>query len=62
MAKYRADVDETRYYPTLGVLVNPNDVVDLPEGIDAAGLVAETKSKKSVEPASDDAVAEGVTN
>ena len=51
MAKFRADVDEPRYYPTLGLSVNPADVVDLPDGTVAAGLVLveSPKSKKSVE-------------
>ena len=68
MAKYRADVDEQRYYPDLGLTVNPADEVELPSGFVAAGLTpidAPAKSKKSetVEPlASDDAESLGVTN
>jgi hypothetical protein len=78
VAKYRADVDEPRYYPDLGLSVNPADEVDLPDGIVAVGLTpidAPAKSKKSttVETpapdvttsdaiASEDAPAQGVTN
>lgn len=47
MAKFRADIDEVRYYPTLGIEVSPQDVVDLPSDTDAAGLTLITESKKS---------------
>lgn len=52
MAKFRADVDEPRYYPTLGLSVEPADVVDLPADTDAAGLTLldALKPKKSVDP------------
>lgn len=69
MPKFRADVEATRYYPTLGVEVEAGDVVDLPEGTVAAGLVpvadapAKTKKQTIDEPdASPDATDEGVTN
>ena len=48
MPKYRSTNDEVRIYPTLGLEVKPNEVVDLPENIDASGLVLETKSAKPV--------------
>lgn len=52
MAKYRASVDGEHYYPTLGITVNDGDVVELPAGINAAGLIPVNPSKKtdSVEP------------
>lgn len=68
MAKYRADVDEQRYYPDLGLTVNPADEVELADGFVAAGLTpidTPAKSKKSAtveSPASDDAESLGVTN
>jgi hypothetical protein len=68
VAKYRADVDEPRYYPYLGLSVNPADEIELADGIDAAGLTlidAPVKSKKSATveiPASEDAESLGVTN
>ena len=77
MAKYRADVDEPRYFPDLGVSVNPADEIELPDGIVVAGLtlitVKATKTKSDATPATDstpatdapvsDATAtEGVTN
>jgi hypothetical protein len=73
VAKYRADVDEPRYYPDLGVTVNPADEIDLPNGVVAAGLtLIETpakvsKTKTDETPATDATVSdatdtEGVTN
>jgi hypothetical protein len=53
VAKFRADVDEPRYYPTLGLSVNPADEIDLPADVVAAGLTlldAPAKSKKSETP------------
>lgn len=52
MAKFRADVDEPRYYPDLGLSVEPTDVVELPEGTVASGLtlLEPVKTKKSVDP------------
>jgi hypothetical protein len=40
LAKFRADIDEVRYYPTLGIEVAPKDVVDLPADTDAYGLTS----------------------
>ena len=54
MAKFRADVDEPRYYPGLGVAVNPADEVELPDGTVAAGLTLLDAVKKSVNPKSAD--------
>jgi len=55
MAKYRADIDEPRYYPDLGVSVNPADEIDLPDGTVAAGLTlintpAKTSKKSNPTP------------
>jgi hypothetical protein len=47
LAKFRADVDEIRYYPTLGIEVAPKDVVELPADTEIAGLTLLTESKKS---------------
>jgi hypothetical protein len=38
LAKFRADIDEVRQYPSLGIVVSPADVVDLPADTNAAGL------------------------
>jgi hypothetical protein len=67
MAKFTANIDEQRYYPTLGLTINPGDVIELPAETVAYGLtIVDTPkpSKKSAEtPASEDAPAtEGVTN
>ena len=54
MAKFRADVAEERTYPTLGIVVKPNDIVELPADTDAAGLVLiEGKSTKAVNSATE---------
>jgi hypothetical protein len=50
VAKFRADVDEPRYYPDLGLSVEPADVVDLPADTVAAGLTLVESAKKSVDP------------
>jgi hypothetical protein len=52
VTKFRADITEERYFPDLGVLVNPGDVVELPAGTDAVGLVEvkDSKVSKSIEP------------
>jgi hypothetical protein len=47
LAKFRADIDEVRYYPTLGIEVSPQDVVDLPSDTDAYGLNPVGESKKA---------------
>lgn len=65
MPKYRADVDEPRYYPELGLVVNPADEVTLPEGTVAAGLTLieePTKASKKTETPSADDQSQGVTN
>jgi hypothetical protein len=69
VSKFRADVEGTRYYPTLGIEVGAGDVVNLPEDTVAAGLVpvadAPAKTKKQTideTDASPDATDEGVTN
>lgn len=50
MAKFRADIDEVRYYPTLGLEVSPQEIVDLPADTDAAGLTSLNPPKKIVKP------------
>jgi hypothetical protein len=62
LAKFRADTNEVRYYPTLGITVAPEEIVDLPDSTDAAGLtLIDSKTAKAVkaEPAADAAVVEG---
>lgn len=46
MAKYKSLNDYETYYPTLGVLVQPGEVVDIPE-VSAAGLEPVVESKKA---------------
>lgn len=51
MAKFRAEIAEERVYPSLGITVKPNDVVDLPANTNAYGLVpVEEKTSKKSEP------------
>ena len=40
MPTYKSVNDETMYYPSLGLLVEPDATVELPQTTDAAGLVA----------------------
>ena len=50
MAKYRSVNDAERVYPTLGLVVQPGETVDLPEPVDAFGLVlveSEKATKKT---------------
>jgi len=39
VAKFRAVVDGTTYYPSLGLLVDNGDVVDLPSDVVVPGLI-----------------------
>jgi hypothetical protein len=57
LAKYRADVDEVRAYPTLGITVSPNDIVELPDDTNAAGLTLIKQTDAKVAPAKDAAAA-----
>ena len=50
MAKFRADIDEIRYYPTLGLEVSPQETIDLPADTEAAGLTPLNPPKKTVKP------------
>lgn len=43
MAKFRSVNDEVRYYPTLGVEVAPNEIVELPADTNAQGLILDNK-------------------
>ena len=36
--KYKSDNDEPRVYPSLGLTVEPDEVIELPDGIEAIGL------------------------
>jgi hypothetical protein len=57
LAKYRADVDEIRIYPTLGITVAPKDIVDLPDDTNAAGLTLIKQTDAKVAPVKDAAAA-----
>jgi hypothetical protein len=57
LAKYRADVDEVRYYPTLGIEVAPKDIVELPDDIKAAGLTLIKQADAKVASTKDAAAA-----
>lgn len=57
MAKFRAEVDEMRYIPELGITINPNDIVDLPDNIKVSGLVPVKESDAKVAPVKTAAVA-----
>jgi hypothetical protein len=58
LAKFRADVAEERVYPSLGITVKPDDVVELPADTVAAGLVlVEGKSSKAAVVAEESAAA-----
>ena len=60
--KYQSTNDEVRYYPTIGVEVKPDEVVDLDKEIEAVGL--EKVTNKVATPTltkSADASAEGVS-
>lgn len=50
MAKFRANVDEVRYIPDLGITIKPNDIIDLPENIVIAGLIPVKDSDAKVAP------------
>lgn len=50
MAKFRADVDETRYIPELGITVNPKDIVELPDNVKVSGLVPVKETDAKVAP------------
>ena len=53
MPKYRSTHSDTRVYPTLGLVIEPNDVVDLELSADVAGLelVGDEKAKVKSNPA-----------
>lgn len=58
--KYKSINDEERYYPTLGVLIKPNEVVDLEDATDAHGLVLDDSKTVSNKKSADES-AEGVS-
>jgi hypothetical protein len=53
MPKYKSIYSDTRVYPTLGLVLEPNDVVDLVLPVDAAGLelVGDEKAKSKPDTA-----------
>lgn len=57
--KYKSINDEIRYYPTLGVLIEPNAVVEIAEPVEAHGLIPSNETKKEKIVA--DVSAEGVS-
>lgn len=48
MAKFRLESDETRVFPSLGITLSKDDIIDLPADTVIAGLVPvkETKTEK----------------
>lgn len=59
MPTYKSVNTQVQYYPDLGLLIAPNETVDLADNVDAAGLEL-TTSKSSKAAPSADASAEGV--
>jgi hypothetical protein len=60
MAKFRAEINEERVYPFLGITVKPNEIVELPADTIAAGLVlVEEKVTKKSEPVAEATAPEG---
>jgi hypothetical protein len=55
MAKYRSSNSETRVYPTLGITVAPDEVIELPDIVKAVGLELDNAKTKA-------AVAEVITS
>jgi hypothetical protein len=53
MPKYKSTFSDTRVYPTLGLVMKPNDVIDLDLSADVAGLelVGDEKAKVKFNPA-----------
>ena len=46
MPQMKANIDETRYYPTLGLTVNPGDVIEVADDVEIAGFEVVSKSSK----------------
>lgn len=46
MAQVKANINEVRYYPSLGLTVAPGDVIEVPEDFDAPEFEAVSKSSK----------------
>jgi hypothetical protein len=61
MPKYKSINSDTRIYPTLGLVIEPNGVVDLDLPVDAAGLelVSDEKAKSKPDTAAPAADSEG---
>lgn len=51
MPTYKATVEQERYYPSLGISVKPDDIVELPEAVDVDGLelVSDKKTSKNAD-------------
>lgn len=47
MAKYRSLNDETRVYPTLGITVEPNEIIELSDVVKAVGLELDNAKAKA---------------
>lgn len=60
MPKYRSTNDETRVYPTLSLTIEPGEVVELDQAVEAAGLTLETakaaKAAAADAPASEESI------
>lgn len=60
MAKFRAEITEERVYPTLGITVKPEQIIDLPADTNIAGLVlVEEKTSKKSETVAEATISEG---
>lgn len=60
MPKFRAEILEERTYPTLGMVIKPDEVVNLPAGTSIAGLVlVEEKAQKKSDPVAEATISEG---
>jgi len=58
--KFRADIAEERVYPSLGITVKPDEIIDLPANTNAAGLVlVEDKVIKKSEPVAEATISKG---
>jgi hypothetical protein len=51
LAKFRAEIAEERVFPSLGLVVKPNEIVDLPADTKIFGLVpVSDKTTAKLEP------------
>lgn len=46
MAQVKVNIEEVRYYPSLGLTVNPGDIIEVAEDVEAPEFEAVSKSTK----------------